>query len=495
VSTWCDQLIKGLSGYRFTVLSITGPHADRPALARPSNVDALLPARIWRRRPLVHRPGKFEAASFADNLSLLLHCLDGNLEAFSLGLLRLALLGDRYDLWDEFEGRRAWELVQQALQQHMGEPPRLGEVIQALHWLRASLVPLLFVPPAADMAHTVSGGLAVIPAWLAARLHGIPLVCTDHGVYLRERYLAFGAEGSPPAVKLLRARVYRALAELLYSQADRLTAVSEFNRQWQLQLGAPRERTQVIPNGVDPALFPIAPAEPLARPTVSWVGRVDPLKDLGTLIAAFAPVVKALPEALLRLFGPVPKGNEEYKAKLDSQIAALGLERNVRFEGPISPVYQAYHAGDVVALSSVSEGFPYTVIEAMMCGRPMVATRVGGVGEAVGPTGLLVPPMQPEAMAEALLVLLRDADSRKDLGEASRERALERYTLARLLDSFRGLYDECTNAEAREGVSRRERTGSVSEAMHEPRGIPDAGRTDRYRPDRPLGARPEPAVS
>ena len=61
----------------------------------------------------------------------------------------------------------------------------------------------------------------------------------------------------------------------------------------------------------------------------------------------------------------------------------LSLEHNVHFEGPISPVHKAYHAADVVVLSSISEGFPYTPIEAMMCGKPVVATRVGGVGEAM----------------------------------------------------------------------------------------------------------------
>src|SRR5690606_22704815 len=127
---------------------------------------------------------------------------------------------------------------------------------------------------------------------------------------LRERYLGLSSEGDPPGMKLLRARFYRQLAQLSYREADLVVSVSEFNRSWQIELGAPIERTRVVYNGVAPEAFPYAEASRQAEPTVAWVGRVDPIKDLETLIHSFELVRSTSPKAKLRLFGPVPKGNE-----------------------------------------------------------------------------------------------------------------------------------------------------------------------------------------
>jgi glycosyltransferase involved in cell wall biosynthesis len=94
-----------------------------------------------------------------------------------------------------------------------------------------------------------------------------------------------------------------------------------------------------------------------------------------------------------------------------------------------------------VALSSISEGFPFTVIEAMMSGRATVSTDVGGVAEAVGDAGVLVPPRSPEAMGEALIRLLRDDDERHRLGKAARKRALAELTLELMADRYRAEYE------------------------------------------------------
>ena len=100
--------------------------------------------------------------------------------------------------------------------------------------------------------------------------------------------------------------------------------------------------------------------------------------------------------------------------------AELGIDKAAVFEGRVENIRDAYDAGSIVALSSVSEGFPYSLIEAMTCGRACVATDVGGVTEAVGNTGIVVPPRNPELMANSCLALLRDAGLRHRLGAAAR---------------------------------------------------------------------------
>lgn len=421
---------------------MTGPLEQVPSYTLPSNVTSLQTARLWRPREGVRRAPRAVRRGFDEAFSRVLGFVGGDLGGFAAHLLVLAELGSRYDLWPLFQRQAAWAKLHEVLATLLRRPPRLAETTLALNWLRATLVPLLFVPERADIAHAVANGLCAVPAWVAAKVHGIPLILTEHGVYLRERYLGFSSEGELPGVRLLRARFHRALAQLIYRDADRLLSVSEFNRRWQVELGAPMERTRVVYNGVEPLAFPLAEGTAQAVPTVSWVGRVDPLKDLETLILSFVVVKRIVPGALLRLFGPVPRGNEAYYARLQALITEHGLGETVRFEGPVSPVFKAYHAADVVVLSSISEGFPYTPIEAMMCSKPVVATRVGGVAEAIGSFGRLVEPRHPEQLGQALAELLLDAPLRARLGAAAREQALERFTLIGMNSAYEGLYEE-----------------------------------------------------
>jgi polysaccharide biosynthesis protein PelF len=183
-----------------------------------------------------------------------------------------------------------------------------------------------------------------------------------------------------------------------------------------------------------------------------WVGRVDPLKDLATLIEGFALLVKRVPDARLRLFGPTPAGNEDYEAEMRAIVDSHGLNDAVTFEGPISPVSAAYHAGHVVALTSISEGLPYTAIEAMMCGRATVSTEVGGVPEVVGDAGLLVPPRDPAKLAVALERVLVDVRLRSQLAVAARERAYACFQLDDMLATFRGIYHSATRSTTRPRV-------------------------------------------
>jgi glycosyltransferase involved in cell wall biosynthesis len=117
-------------------------------------------------------------------------------------------------------------------------------------------------------------------------------------------------------------------------------------------------------------------------------------------------------------------------------------------EGRASRQADAYHLGHVVALTSISEGFPYTVVEAMACGLPVVCTNVGGVAEAVAEAGYVVPPRDYHAVARACVDLLRDAELRSRLGAQARERVLANFTLTQSLDAYRRIYDDLASEAA-----------------------------------------------
>jgi hypothetical protein len=141
------------------------------------------------------------------------------------------------------------------------------------------------------------------------------------------------------------------------------------------------------------------------------------------------------------MFGNTPPSNELYRDSCVALIDDLGLTDAAVLEGRIEDMVQAYHSGSIVALTSISEGFPYTVVEAMACGRTVVCTNVGGVAEAVGDAGVVVPPRDHVAVAQGCLRLLENDELRSQLALRARERVLERFTLAQSLDAYRNLYE------------------------------------------------------
>ncbi|MFC4454945.1 GT4 family glycosyltransferase PelF [Deinococcus sonorensis] len=451
VSVWADQLVRGLSEHTFQVVAITGLPFGRPALDLPPNA-RLTQLPLWGEevRPLRRGggPARTQAVEAAYE-QLLDGLLTLDLPIFTAAMQRLSRLGlegsltpglgsarsarRTLDLWTEAARRP------QGAQQARLPAPTVADALDVQLWLEHALRPLASLPPEVELGHAVSNGFSALAALHGHWSHGTPFLLTEHGVYLRERYLEFRTSSAPLAYKALLLRFHRLLCSLAYREAALILPGSHYNRRWEERLGAAPERIVPVYNGIDPDIFPPAQSEP-DRPVVSWAGRIDPLKDLETLIRAFAMVRHRMPEAQLRLFGGVPAGNEGYFQHCQRLVESLRLEQSVSFEGRVPDITDAYRAGQVVALSSVSEGFPYTVIESMAMGRPPVVTRVGGVPEAIGETGLVVRPRDAMAFSNALLKLLGDAPLRQRLGQAARERVLNMFTLDGCLEAYRRAY-------------------------------------------------------
>jgi polysaccharide biosynthesis protein PelF len=369
----------------------------------------------------------------------LLEFLQRDLPRFTQGLHELALLGHEVNLWPLFEERVLWQRVQSLLRLKLPYTPSLAEIALCVNWLQKSLTPLLRIPPKADLIHATGNALGGIPAWLASHVHNVPLLLTEHHITLRERYLSKNQRTDLLALKRFQTSFYEMLARLLYWQADRITSVSEFNRIWQLRFAAPRERTLVIPNGVDLERFPDLAQRVHVTPTLVWLGRIDPLKNLETLLAAFWQVRQLIPNARLKLFGPVVQ--PRYFSKLQRQVLELNLESSVTFEGVATLSHEAFAKGDVIVSSSKSEGSPLTLLEAMACGKAIVATCVGGVHELLGEAGRMVPAQSPTALASAIIDLLQHPQERFKLEQKAKERA-KIFTLEKMLAGYGELYED-----------------------------------------------------
>ncbi|MFI8946483.1 GT4 family glycosyltransferase PelF [Streptomyces sp. NPDC053750] len=447
VSVWCDQLVTGMPDLDFDVIAVTGTGREPVVWDVPAHVGRVVSVPMWGPAPEGRAPRRRRADRLAtDYERFVTALLDPRAEdGFGPALYRLARAAADGALSPFLRGDRAIAVLA-AVWNRPGLPvrearPTLHDAVTATTLLEHALRPLAAPYPEEGVAHAVSGGVAVLPGLAALDRHGVPLLLTEHGVYLRERYLGYRTAPYRWPVKALLLGFFRLLAEESYRGAALITPGNRYNRLWEEQGGAAPRSIRTVYNGVDPAAFPPAGPEP-AQPVLSWAGRVDPIKDLETLIRAFALVRAELPAARLRLFGGTPRGGEAYRERCEALAAQLGHGEAVTFEGRVEDIKDAYAAGNVVMLSSISEGFPFTLIEAMSCGRATVSTDVGGVREAVGDTGLVVPPRDPAAMAAAALELLRDAGRRRAMGEAARLRVIEQFTLRQTIDTFRSIYLE-----------------------------------------------------
>jgi glycosyltransferase involved in cell wall biosynthesis len=286
--------------------------------------------------------------------------------------------------------------------------------------------------------HTAKAGAVGRAAALLAGTRRPVVVHTFHGHVLRGY---FGTGGT---------LVFRAIETLLARATDRLIAVSPEVRDELVALHvAPREKFSVVRLGIElePRVrFDGDPTEvrrrhgiPEGKFVVGWFGRMTAVKRTDDLLTMLAGVRERGVDALL-----LHVGDGDDRERLEQRAHDLGLARSCLFLGYQEDVAPWYAICDAVVLTSASEGTPVTIIEALAAGRPVVATKVGGVPDVVdeGETGFLVRPHDTHALAERLEILAGDPVRRRTMGELGRARMLERYAVQRLVDDVDALYRE-----------------------------------------------------
>ncbi|MFG2788587.1 DUF3492 domain-containing protein [Streptomyces sp. NPDC048419] len=484
---WCDRLVRGLGQHEFDIyaLSRTERQESEGWVPLPPQVALVRTAPMWTaedggaglgrrtRRRFAECYGELAAALCAGNAvdpagALAEQTPAVEADRFGSALYGLAELA-RED--GGLVGALRSETAVRALERACRAPgalraareARVPDLLAVAAHLERALRPLSLDwyeddgLGSVDLCHATSGGPAALPGLLARHFHGVPLLVTEYGVRLRTHYLA--ATDAPPAVRSLLAAFHGRLATEIYDRATVITPGNAHARRWQERCGADRAKVRTVYPGMDAARFAeVGESTESADPdALVWVGRVEPAKDLISLLHAFAEVRKEEPKARLRIVGaPAGPEGEAYLGHCRALAAQLfpdeaeGLhsvgDNPVSFEeigGPELPTLaEAYAAGGVTVLSSVVEGFPISLVEAMFCGRATVSTDVGAVVEVIGGTGLVVPPRNPRALAEACLALLRDPERRERLGAAARARALELFTVEQNTTAFHGIYLE-----------------------------------------------------
>jgi sugar transferase (PEP-CTERM/EpsH1 system associated) len=293
-----------------------------------------------------------------------------------------------------------------------------------------------------DLVQTYNiGTLDLAPV---VRLAGVRhLVHAEHG---RD---AEDPQGENPRHLWLR----RWLAPLI----DRYVAVSPDLRDWLIDRARIRQsKVLYIENGIDVSAFNLPRTIPRQRlghfapagtVLIGNVARLDKIKDQAGLISAFKLLHEKPGHADCRL---VIAGEGPQRHALERQIAELDLVDTVRLLGNRDDVAELLAECDVFALSSIAEGLPLTLLEAMAAGLPVVATDVGGVALVVeaGVNGTLVPAEDPKAMAAALGAYVEDSDQRRRHGDAGRTRVSTRFDLSGMVAAYSTLYDKLLGASA-----------------------------------------------
>jgi glycosyltransferase involved in cell wall biosynthesis len=329
---------------------------------------------------------------------------------------------------------------------------------------RAALV----AHPGGELRKRASEGLELIPiapraemdlsaAWRFSRLlkrlrPDVVHAHDPHGVAMAALALSFGsasAGGRSPALVAARRVDFRLKANSFsrwkYRQVDCFIAASEAIRRMLLADGVEERRAMAIHEGIDVERVAKAPRVdvheafwlPHGAPVVGNVAALVPHKGQRDLIEAARIVVQQIPDARFVILG-----EGELREHLERLIREHHLEKHVLMPGFRTDVIGCIKGFDLFVLSSITEGLGTSLLDAMACGKPIVATRTGGIPEVVadGTTGLLVPPHDHESLAAAIVRMLREARLRQQMGEAGRARVGERFTAERMVAATADVY-------------------------------------------------------
>lgn len=464
VSVWIDALIRSQSPTTFAVVSLqSAGRLPARALELPGNVGSFSLLQLGQSRSVRlsgERQLDIDPVRLADMLRAIAD--RGSREAFEALLKQITNIGAG-EVGQLLAGPAAWRTI---VHGYCSEAPQASFLQYYWAWqaLFGGLFDVLATPlPKARVYHAVSTGFAGLLGARAAIETGRPLVLTEHGIYTNERLIEIltaswiaettdASEIEPDARVSLRAmwgRTFEGFARIAYDQASLIISLFPSNQRMQAELGADSARMRVIPNGIDASLFAGLPrAAPDADPAIGLIARVVPIKDVKTFIRAVAAVRRRVPRLRAYVLGTCEE-DPDYAAECRSLAQLLDLEDCMSFEGDVD-IRLYLPCLHVVALSSLSEGQPYALLEAGAAGVPCVATDVGNCRELIlGGTssgtagevgGVIVEPTDAEAMAAGLIKLLEDRRLGERYGDTLRSRVCASFTLQAVESSYREVY-------------------------------------------------------
>lgn len=304
--------------------------------------------------------------------------------------------------------------------------------------------------PKADIYHAVSTGYAGIVGSMGKHFHNGQFIISEHGIYTREREEELiKAEWVQRTYKKIWIRQFKKMSKVAYDTADVVTGLYKHACELQEELGCPKEKLLITPNGIDYKKFENLPAVKPQNADYINIGailRVAPIKDVKTMIQAFAYAKKRCPMLKLWIMGPYDE-EPEYAAECFKMAEQLEIS-DIEFTGRIN-VTDYLGWMDVTILTSISEGQPLTILESFAARVPVIATDVGncrgllyGEDDDFGEAGILTHIMNIEEIANAMVYMAQNPEARRRMANAGYCRLMRKYKIEDMKKTYEGIYRE-----------------------------------------------------
>lgn len=460
VSTWADILVRQLADVNFYLLPIMMHPYISLKFELPSNVLDVINVPLWGteepteyiselafHKIYAQKLKTTEAVvrdEFIQTISTIVHAIyDGNTDLDRIGesLCHFHDFFGEYDYHRVFRSRTTWDFFYEkmlGLYKDQDERPTVYEIVENLRWLYRFFVSLLSPLREADIYHSSAAAFCGLPCIVAKLRKGARFLLTEHGIYVREQYLYASRERMSVLNKEFLMGLIKLVSRLNYHFADQVSPVCAHNKRWERRFGTAEEKIKVIYNGIDTERFRKITVAREGRPTVVMIARIDHLKDVETFIRTCDVVRRSVPRVLFKLYGPVI--DEKYYKRCRALMEDLKLDDNFVFAGMTLTPEIANNEGDVVMLTSISEAFPFAVLEGMASEKVVIASDVGGTKEVLEGYGYIVKPRDDRALAEKVIQVLGDPAGSAELGIAARQRVLNGFRIEDMVRNYTNTY-------------------------------------------------------
>ncbi|OGS23207.1 MAG: hypothetical protein A2252_00830 [Elusimicrobia bacterium RIFOXYA2_FULL_39_19] len=471
VSSWVDLLIKGMPDLKFSLITIMPTIKDKNVYKYdlPANVTSFI--EVFLQDTVIHQvpaPQKSKAKILWKTIRDYFNSPPNErTKYFSEMIEGLAIDKTRaINTKDFLFSKEMWDIV---VEQYNKTSPNESFIDYFWTWrfINMPILQMLNVEiPQAKLYHTVCTGYAGLVGIKAKQLYNAPLLLTEHGIYTKERNIEINRSDwiytkkeaktvikrTPGTFKEMWINSFTAMGKLCYDYSDEITTLYGGNKKLEIEFGAEESKIKIIPNGVILKDFlPLINTFPKTdgRLRVGLVGRVVPIKDIKTFIKACKMVADEMENVDFLVIGPTEEDEEYFKECL-SLTEMLGLNGRLTFTGK-ADVKKYYPMLDVKVLTSISEGQPLTILEALCVGVPIVSSDVGSCSELIygytdedkklGSCGIITAIGKPRETGEAIIKILKDDNLRKQMIQSGLKRVKKYYDQDAVIAQYRDLYE------------------------------------------------------
>jgi len=470
VSSWIHQLINGMPDLNFGIVFVGASPEDYGDIRYelPENMVYLEVHYLFETRP----PSQQTAKEDTDEFESIRQLYDG----FRSGgsdlpphMKNLSFFSEVITHEHFLHARQSWDFI---AEKYLENCPDLSFIdyfwtVKNIHkpiWILANISANL---PPYKIIHAPSTGYAGMIGVFGSYHTDKPLILTEHGIYTRERMIdmltADWIDFKKPAlmqessgmnyIKKMWVNFFEKVGQITYHRADPILSLFSAARDIQVNFGADRSKTMVIPNGVDvDGLHQsyLKRAEKVPR-VITLIGRVVSIKDIKTFIRAIRIAVNEMDDIQAWVVGPLDE-DVEYAEECRRMVEVLNLEEHFFFKG-FQNIKDILPLTGLLTLTSISEGMPLTILEGYAAGVPCVATDVGscrdliygGLGEedeAIGAAGEVTGIADPVALAQSYVRFLSDDELWHQAQKAALTRVQTYYRQDTFLASYREIYDK-----------------------------------------------------